>query len=211
MEVIQQLIPKGHPNRPGIKLEALKAVVVHYTNNANPNMGAKNNIKWLSRACKEIDGKRLEADGKSTFNVASAHIFCDEKEIVLAIPTDEVAWSCGDRNFSGDYQQIAYNVFGKRQNYQIVSVEICNNADWNKAANNAKEWIIDFIKSKGLQLDIIGSLHPQKKSNILGGEILLLRHYDITGKNCPAAFVKDIEAWKAFIQDIADATKVREV
>lgn len=35
----------------------------------------------------------------------------------------------------------------------------------------------------------------------------VIRHYDVTGKNCPKYFVEDEEAWKTFRKDIAAAMK----
>jgi len=217
MKIIEGFIPSGHPNRPGKKLEALKAIVIHYTQNEDLGATDTMNVRYIGRKYVRNEAGSFEANGKTPFRFGSAHVFCDMDSGTLAIPTDEVAWGCGDKNFHGGYQQIAASVFGKRQNYQTVSVEICNNdavknsdADWNGSVTNAKQWVIDFLKSRGLSVDIEGSLNPQSIKPEIGkpkftGEILILRHYDITGKNCPAPFVKDSSAWEMFVNDIADS------
>ena len=30
----------------------------------------------------------------------------------------------------------------------------------------------------------------------------LLRHYDITGKNCPKYYVQNEDAWESFLEDV---------
>lgn len=213
MKLIEGYIPAGHPNRPGKKLEALKAIVIHYTQNDNPGATDTMNVRYIGRKFIRNEKGSFEADGKTPFRFGSAHVFCDMDSVTLAIPTNEVAWGCGDKNFNGGYQPVASAVFGKRQNYQSVSVEICNNdavknsdEDWNGSVKNAKQWVIDFLKSRNLIVDVTGSIEPQKlKAAPDEGEILLLRHYDITGKNCPAPFVKDSNAWETFVNEVADS------
>lgn len=217
MKLIEGFIPSGHPNRPGKKLEVLKAIVIHYTQNEEPGATDTMNVRYIGRKFVRNESGSFESDGKTPFRFGSAHVFCDMDSITLAIPTDEVAWGCGDKNSHGGYQPAAINVFGKRQNYQTVSVEICNNdavknsdEDWNGAVANAKQWVIDFLKNRSLGIDIEGSLKPQSIKPESGkpmftGKILILRHYDITGKNCPAPFVKDLNAWEKFVKEIADS------
>lgn len=213
MKIVEGYIPSGHPNRPGKKLEALKAIVIHYTQNEEPGATDTMNVKYIGRKFVITDAGKFEADGKTPFRFGSAHTFCDMDSVTLAIPTDEVSWGCGDKNFHGGYQPVASAVFGKRQNYQTVSVEICNNdviknsdEDWKGAVANARQWVIDFLKSRNLIVDVTGSLDPQKlEAAPEEGVVLLLRHYDITGKNCPAPFVADTEAWESFVNDVADA------
>ncbi|MBN2039597.1 MAG: N-acetylmuramoyl-L-alanine amidase [Spirochaetes bacterium] len=216
MKIIEQYIPNGHPNRPGKKLEALKAIVVHYTQNENPAATDTVNVKYIGRKYISMDSAIFEADGKTPFRYGSAHVFCDMDSVTLAIPLDEVAWGCGDRNFNGGQQRVAKTVFGNRQNYQSISVEICNNdaikdsdADWEASVVNAKQWIIDFLKSKNLQVDVEASLNPQEIKAAPGKEnILILRHYDITGKSCPVPFVANKTAWEKFVRDAAEVSRV---
>lgn len=213
MKIIEGFIPSGHPNRPGKKLEALKAIVIHYTQNEHPEATDTMNVRYIGRRFVKNESGTFEADGKTPFRFGSAHAFCDMDSVTLAIPTDEVAWGCGDKNFHGGYQAVAIAAFSKRQNYQTVSVEICNNdavknsdEDWDGAVSNAKQWIIDFLKMKEVTVDTEGSLHPQNLRKVPeSGKVLILRHYDLTGKNCPARFVKNSDEWESFIRDIADS------
>lgn len=218
MEVVKAHIPSGHPNRPGKKLRALKAVVIHYTQNDNPGATGKMNVKYIGRKYVLKDDKKFEADGKTPFRFGSAHIFCDMDSVTEAIPVDEVAWSCGDKNYKGGYQRIAEKVFKFRQNYESISVEICNNdvikdsdEDWQAAVKNAKEWVIEFLSTYGLKVDETGSRIPQMvKEAPPSGTVLLLRHYDITGKICPKPFLDHPEEWENFIAEVAARVNYNE-
>ena len=211
MDVIQKHLPAGHPNRPGTKLRALKAIVIHYTQNEEPGATDTMNVKYIGRKFTRIDNKSYEADGVTPFRFGSAHVFCDMDSVTEAIPLDEVAWGCGDKNYKGGYQRIADKVFKFRQNYETISVEICNNdvikgsdEDWKAAVENAKQWVITYLTSFGLNVDREGSLNPQNVNEPPApGSVLLLRHYDITGKICPKAFVDNPDDWRQFIEEIA--------
>jgi N-acetylmuramoyl-L-alanine amidase len=230
MNIIQKLIPIGHPNRPGWKLDGLKAIVVHYTCNRDPDATDIANDEYFGRSwAVGADGKPVEAtrngtplldkDGKQIpFEYGSAHTIADQDAVMIAIPPDEVAWGCGDRPMPWDdlnrgQRPAARLIFQNRQNLNTVSVEICNNADWNKAASNAAEWIAGFLKSRGLRVNVPASLDPQHFSGIANGEILILRHYDVTGKICPAPFIDQASAsvspaWIAFVKGIAEKAAV---
>jgi len=215
MDVVQAHIPARHPNRPGIKLRALKAIVIHYTQNDNPGATDTMNVKYLGRKYvrKEVEGKEksFESDGVTPFRFGSAHVFCDTDSITEAIPLDEVAWGCGDKNYKGGYQRISEKVFKFRQNYETISVEICNNdvikdsmEDWEMAVENAKQWVIEFLDTYGLTVDKVGSLFPQGVNEAPpAGTVLILRHYDITGKNCPKPFLDAPSEWKRFVEEVA--------
>lgn len=212
MDVIKAHISAGHPNRPGTKLSALKAIVIHYTQNDNPGATDTMNVKYIGRKYVKKDKKKYEADGVTPFRFGSAHVFCDMDSVTEAIPLDEVAWGCGDKNYKGGYQRIAEKVFKRRQNFETVSVEICNNnvikdsaEDWEKAVANAYNWVADFIHLYNLKIDITGSLYPQAvDTSPLAGTVLLLRHYDITGKICPKPFVDAPKEWDKFIKIVAE-------
>ena len=215
MNILKSHIPSGHANRPGKKLSALKAIVVHYTQNDSPAATAAMNVMYIGRKFvkKEVDGviKKFEKDGETPFSFGSAHIFCDMNVCIEAIPVDEVAWGCGDKNYKGGYQRIAEKIFKRRQNFETVSVEICNNdviknsdEDWKMSVENAKQWIIEFLTTYNLKVDKNGSLSPQSLEEAPpAGTVLLLRHFDLTGKNCPKPFITDVPSWKKFVEDIA--------
>lgn len=211
--LIEQYIPKGHPNRPGTLLESLKAIVFHYTANDAPAATDTVNAKYFARPYVKIGSDFFEQDGKTSFRYGSTQVLADIDSITLAMPTNEVAWSAGDRNMPWTtelkgQQPVAKRIFNNRQNYQILSIEICNNdviknsiEDWEKAADNAAEWTMNYIKENELKIHWHGTFSPQDPTlfpSLGSKEIVLLRHFDLTGKKCPAPFI-DNEVWKDFV------------
>lgn len=218
-------IPTGHPNRPGTKLTALKAIVVHYTGNDRPGADAKMNAGYFGRAFKyvKVGGKNqpYDAEGINPFGYGSAQVIADMNTVVETMPLDEVAWGCGDQRikpFDGPnkgYQSAARLIFDCKQNYQTLSVEICNNdaiknsdADWRGAVAKAADWIVAFLREKKLRIDLSQSLDPQNFGSLKQGEILVIRHYDVIGKICPKPFVDDPAAWKTFVDDLTARVNV---
>jgi len=213
MEIRAELIPEGHPNRPGTKLEALKALVFHYTANDAPGATDTMNAKYFGRRWTGTIEKPFEADGVTPFRYGSTQVIADEDSVTIAIPPDEAAWACGDRNdgpWTPEYRgqrPLAKHLFGWRQNYQSVSIEICNNKDWDKAVDNAAAWAIAFLKNKGLRVDLSRSLSPQDGIALAPGTVAICRHYDVTGKVCPKPMVDSTSAWADLVWRIHDAVK----
>jgi len=211
MNYIIKHIRVGHPNRPGYSLKDIKAIVVHYTQNDIPQADALFHFKYLNRpyVIRYDENERIkffEQNGFTSFRFGSAHVFCDMDNVVETIPLDEVAWGCGDKNYNGGYKNVAYTIFKSRQNFHTINIEICNNnkiknslEDWDKAVENAKKVIEKICLDKNFKINIEKSLIPQKITSLENNEILLLRHYDITGKLCPKPFIDDLGAWKNFL------------
>lgn len=211
--LIEQFIPKDHPNRPGTPLESLKAIVFHYTANDAPTATDTVNAKYFARPYVKVGNDFFEQDGKTPFRYGSTQVLVDIDSITFALPLTEAAWSAGGRDmpwtpeFKGQ-QPVAKRIFNNRQNYQNISIEICNNdviknstEDWDKAADNAAEWVVSYIKEKGLKIHWHGTFSPQDPvlfPSLAPNEIILLRHYDLTGKKCPLPFI-DNEIWGDFI------------
>lgn len=183
-EIKQQLIPIGHPNRKGTKMKPI-AIVIHYTANDSPTATDTANVNYVGRPYKLINGNFYESDGRTLFRYGSAQWFIDEDSATLCIPTNEVAWGCGDRNYSRNngydgYTKLGYELFHSQQNYKTINYELCNNGDWDKTCNNAIPIIVnDMIKY---------NIKPN----------MIWRHGDITGKACPLPFMEDSNAWEDF-------------
>jgi N-acetylmuramoyl-L-alanine amidase CwlA len=209
-KMIEKLVPIGHPNRPGTKLDELLAIVIHYTGNDHPQADDTMNASYFGRVWKGTLQAPFEADGVTPFGYGSAHVIFDQDSGTMAIPLDEVAWHVGDRRLpytpeTKGQQPMARKVFDNRQNYKTVGVEICNNANWYSACLNAREWVIDYLKSNGLRVAFGYSKNPQSVSrmDLKPREVLIVRHFDLTGKICPQKFVEDTEAWRKFVDGIA--------
>ena len=120
---------------------------------------------------------------------ASAHYFVDDNGIIQSVPDDFAAYSVGGRK---------YPSCGKCTNENSINVELCD------TRKNGK---FDFSEET---LDNAADLCRVllKKYNIPVDNII--RHFDVTGKNCPAPFVSDEKAWKAFQERIVDEVKYYE-
>lgn len=210
MKTILQHLPPGHPNRPGTKLWSLKAIVIHYTANDKPGATDEANVSYISRPFKRTIKGDFEADGVTKFRYASAHIWADMDSVTEAIPTDEVTWNCGDRPLPYDslnkgQRPFARTFFGNRQNFQTISIEICNNdvlpgpRDWQMAVGNAADWIVDFCNTRELLFDLQASLNPGSMAPEKG-KLVILTHNSITGKLCPKPFLDDPQSWVEFIE-----------
>jgi N-acetylmuramoyl-L-alanine amidase CwlA len=227
----EKLIPAGHPNRPGTKLEKVLALVVHYT--ANDKLSATDEanarymgrlweqgpyIKWNSaRKIWELTTGFIEfasiGRGRGRygigFNYGSTQRIADADSVTSVIPFGEVAWGCGDRQLPWDpvykgQQPLANSLFGNRQNYLTISWEICNNDiypntrdDWEAACHNCRLDMAAYMKDHNLTPVFFGQKPDSAKQ-----QVLILRHYDLTGKNCPAPFVQEPKAWSNFCTEL---------
>ena len=82
--------------------------------------------------------------------------------------------------------EVAYA--SSQRNYDTLSIEVCHPDDtgeFTQASYDALvklvQWLVDTY---GLERDQI------------------LRHYDVTGKECPRYYVQHPEAWEAFLDDL---------
>ncbi|UFJ40105.1 N-acetylmuramoyl-L-alanine amidase [Brevibacillus humidisoli] len=125
MNIIQDFIPAGRPNRPGTKLTGPKYITVHDT--ANPNAGAD----ALAHA------RYLKGDSAASRPV-SWHFTVDDTRIVQHLPLDEIGWHAGDGNGPG--------------NSTSIGIEVCENSDGDrsKAEANAAELVASLLRQFGL-------------------------------------------------------------
>ena len=123
---------------------------------------------------------------------ASAHFFVDETEIWASVPLGKSAYHCGSSH--------GYKHPGCR-NMNSIGVEICMNATDGSIRHESIRHAQRLVRALMAQFDIPVS-H-------------VLRHYDVTGKNCPAPMVKDPALWEKFKKglDEIDMTEkeVREI
>lgn len=105
---------------------------------------------------------------------ASAHFFVDETEIWSSVPVFRVAYHCGAKT----YRHPAC------RNTNSLGVEICmldKHAVIRKdAIRHAAELVRELMAKYDIDIDHV------------------VRHYDVTGKACPAPMVDDPALWEAF-------------
>ncbi|MGO4897857.1 N-acetylmuramoyl-L-alanine amidase [Bacillus sp. GM2] len=101
---------------------------------------------------------------------ASAHYFVDRKEAQLIISENEVAYHAHDQN------RCYVSFLKPNANTTAIGVEMCVEKDGkihSQTIQNAAELVADLCKRYGLSTNKI------------------VRHYDVTNKNCPAPWVSD--------------------
>ena len=153
----------------------IKYLVIHYTGNDGDS--AKGNANYF----------------KTHIVEASAHYFVDDNGIIQSVPDDFAAYSVGGRKYPSCGKTGGGRFYGKCTNENSINVELCD------TRKNGK---FDF--SEGT-LDNAADLCRVllKKYNISVDNII--RHFDVTGKNCPKYFVENEDAFAAFRDDITQA------
>lgn len=147
-------------SRPGIKNYGIKGIIMHYT--ANNGGTARNHKDYFNN----LNGV-----------YASAHLFVDDNEAICIIPLDEVAYHANDTvkyNSDGSIYKPLYSQIGNA-NYGAIGVEMCLDKNGNiteKTFQNTVKAVKELIA---------------KYPNVTRNKIW--RHYDVTGKNCPAPWV----------------------
>lgn len=153
-------------------------------------------IHWTANTNIGADAKANRNYFENHPNIdASAHYVVDDTYIVRCIPENEVAWHCGgDRN-----TELANKLFGGKQNNYLIGIEMCVNSDgdWEKTYQNSVWLVADILKRHGWEIDKI------------------LRHYDLTGKDCPKMMTKFVsggeEYFKKFKSDVNSLLHKEEI
>lgn len=134
-------------------------------------------IKYIVIHYTANDGDTDENNGlyfKNNDVDASAHYFVDDDSITQSVPDNYIAWHCGAKTYKHP----------ECRNANSIGIEICD---------DVKNGVI-YPSAKTIQnvLDLTKSL--MKKYNIPKENII--RHFDVTGKHCPAYWV-DNTKWKS--------------
>lgn len=151
-------------NYGGLRAGDVRYLVIHYT--AGDGDTARNNGLYFSR----------NSVG------ASAHWFVDDKEAVLSVPEEFVAWHCGGAAY----------VHPECRNGNSIGVELCS----RKGADGEYYFTDETVDNA---VELVREL--MEKYNVPAERVI--RHYDVTGKICPAPFVGvGAEDWKSFKEEI---------
>ncbi len=108
----------------------------------------------------------------------SAHYFVDQKEALRSVSEDDTAWHCGAQTYK----------HSECRNDNSIGVEMCTQyiGSWgiyqidNETRMNAAELVAQLMLEYNIPIQNV------------------LRHYDVTGKNCPAPYVSDGSQWASF-------------
>ena len=114
----------------------------------------------------------------------------DEKEIWQSVREKDIAWHCGTR---GMY----FHPYCRNAN--SLGIELCSRKQGEKyyfapeTVKNARNFVRSLMKKYDIPL-----------ANVV-------RHYDVTHKNCPAPFVEDAAAWQSFKAGLIQLTKEKNM
>ena len=77
------------------------------------------------------------------------------------------------------------------RNKDTVSIECCHPDESGKFTKDTYRSLVQLTSWLCMKFDL-------KAADVI-------RHYDVTGKNCPKYFVEDEDAWNGFIKDVSNA------
>lgn len=119
---------------------------------------------------------------------ASAHYFVDESEVWQSVPDDWIAWHCG----GGLQGSGGHTHYGKCKNANSIGVETCMQDKQGRlrqtSIDRAAQLVRELMAKYGIPADHV------------------IRHYDVTGKMCPAPMVTDAARWTAFKKSLEVTT-----
>ena len=112
-----------------------------------------------------------------SYRGSSAHYFIDENDIYQSIVDKNIAWHCGAKKYK----------HSTCRNSNSIGVELCSRKD-----SKGNYYFMD--KTVDNAVELIKMLMDKYNVPIAN----VIRHYDVTGKNCPEPFVRDVKAWNNF-------------
>ena len=146
-------------------LSSIKYIVIHYTAN---------------------DGDHDESNAKYFHNnvvKASAHYFVDDDSYTKSVPLKNIAWSVGGKKYPNCGKTGGGKKYGLCTNANSINIELCDTVRDGKAGASAAT----------IQNALTLTRKLMKKYNIDKAHVI--RHFDVTGKPCPAYWVDD-KKWK---------------
>lgn len=156
LNLVQMLIPPTNKNRPGGHRKP-KWVTIHDT--ANPAKGADAVAHAKYYASKGAEKARV-----------SVHAFVDDKRVVQTLPWTECAWHSGT----------------KKGNLESLAIEICENADGNRAEAEKRAAMLTAYLLKMWALDIT----------------CVRTHQSWSGKFCPHILLSRKNGWETFLRQV---------
>lgn len=133
-------------------------------------------IHWTANESKGANAVANRNYFNNPTTEASAHYIVDDRQIIRCLPENEMGYHVGAKS----YKPNALTQLSTYPNNCTIGIEMCVNidGDFHEMYQKTLELVADILKRYGW-----GVNH-------------LWRHFDITGKNCPAYFVSDDYARK---------------
>ena len=120
---------------------------------------------------------------------ASAHYFIDENEVWQSVKEGDTAFHCGAKHYR----------HSECRNSNAIGIELCS-----RKSGGGKYYFKAETEDRAAEL--VKSL--MKKYGMDAAHVL--RHFDVTGKNCPAPFVENGAAWKNFLNRLREDEEVEK-
>jgi N-acetylmuramoyl-L-alanine amidase CwlA len=108
---------------------------------------------------------------------ASAHYFVDESGVCQSVKDADTAWHCGANSYRHPYCR----------NANSIGIELCS-----RKKSDGTYYFLDQTVANA------AALTKQKMAEYGIDSDHVVRHYDVTGKKCPAPMVDDEEQWEKF-------------
>lgn len=171
---------------------AIKTNIAHRS-----NYGSKRNtstIKYIVIHYTANDGDTDEANAnyfKGANRRASAHYFVDDNSITRSVYDNYIAWSVGGSKYSNCSKTGGGKLYRICTNTNSISIEMCDTkkdgkyAASQKTLENTYDLVVKLMKQYDIDIDHV------------------IRHFDVTGKSCPAYLVNDTK-WKQFKEEVME-------
>ena len=145
----------------------------------NFDSGSINRIKYIVVHFTANNGDTAYGNTNyfKSYRGASAHYFIDENGIYQSIEDKNIAWHCGAKKYK----------HSTCRNSNSLGVELCSRKD-----SKGNYYFMD--KTVDNAIELVKMLMAKYNVPIAN----VIRHYDVTGKNCPEPFVRDIKSWQNF-------------
>lgn len=178
----RQLLTHTH-TRPALRqktngqylIKQVRAIVAHWTANTDKGADARANRNYFNNG---------SPGPKGAVRAASAHYCVDDHSIIQCLPDHEVGFHVGAKTYLPAGIDLIRGT-SLTPNHFTVGFEMCVNidGDWAKTYDNSARLAAWLLLKHGLGVD------------------QLLRHHDITGKDCPKMMLERL-VWEKFKADV---------
>lgn len=162
LDVVEQILPVNPFTRPGDEMDSVWGIVLH--NTGNPGQSARGLGKYWGMLSSQDDPDILKTLGHSTPRKASSHYGVDKNEIILYVPEYHLTYHSGSPWW----------------NTHTIGIEVCHPDESGKFEEETLRKVVHLAANICCRYGI----DPRENKRIV-------RHYDITGKDCPRWLVEN--------------------
>lgn len=128
---------------------------------------------------------------------ASAHYFVDDDSVTNTVPDNHIAWAVGGEKWSDCEKTGGGKLHGIATNANSISVELCDTKQdgtimvSEATIANAVPLCRELMRRYGIPIERV------------------VRHFDVTGKHCPAYFMDEAK-WAKFKEKLVEAKQTKQ-